>query len=61
MKTCAGSRYLPKFILELGMFQKSHRENQNTCLCSIIFSKNLAVYEIMWENMVEPDGSQMTA
>jgi hypothetical protein len=50
----------PKFFLELGMFQKSCRENQNTCLCLIIFSKNHAVYEIMWENMVEPDRPLMT-
>jgi len=30
-------------------------------LCSIpFFSENCAIYEIMWENMVEPDGPQMT-
>jgi hypothetical protein len=28
-------------------------------LCSVAFSKNRAVYEIMWKNMVEPDGPQM--
>jgi hypothetical protein len=29
-------------------------------LCSITFSENRAVYEIMWKNMVEPDSPQMT-
>jgi len=29
-------------------------------LCSITFSENRAIYEIMWENMVEPDMPQMT-
>jgi hypothetical protein len=29
-------------------------------LCSITFSENRAVYEIMWENMVEPDRPLMT-
>ena len=29
-------------------------------LCSIAFSKNRYVYEIMWKNVVEPDGPQMT-
>ena len=35
---------------------KSCRETQNTHLCSVIYSDNHAVYEIKWENMVEPDG-----
>jgi hypothetical protein len=31
--------------------------NQNQILCSIIFFKNKrAIYEIMWENKVEPYG-----
>ena len=29
-------------------------------LCSIIFSENRAVYEILWKNVVQPDRSQMT-
>jgi hypothetical protein len=29
-------------------------------LCSIIFSENCAVYEIMWKNVVERDRPQMT-
>jgi hypothetical protein len=29
-------------------------------LCSITFSENRAVYEIMWKNMVQPDRPQMT-
>jgi len=29
-------------------------------LCSATFSKNLAVYETMWKNIVERDRPQMT-
>jgi hypothetical protein len=32
-------------------------ENQNT-VCPIIFSENRAVYEITWENMIQPDCPQ---
>jgi hypothetical protein len=40
------------------MFQ---RENQNTNLiCNFFPPENRAVYEMMWENMVEPDRPQMT-
>jgi hypothetical protein len=38
---------------------KSCREKTHI-LCSINFSENRAVYEIMWKNMVEPDTPQMT-
>jgi len=27
--------------------------------CSLTFSERLAVYEIMWKNVVEPDRAQM--
>ena len=40
---------------------KSCGENQNTCFMLKNFSsENLAVYEIMWENVVEPDRKQVT-
>jgi len=29
-------------------------------LCSIIFFKNRAVYEIMWKNILQPDRPQVT-
>jgi len=29
-------------------------------LCSVTFSENRAVYEIIWRNMVEPDRPQLT-
>ena len=29
-------------------------------LCSIIFSDNRIIYEIMWKNMVEPERPYMT-
>ena len=38
---------------------KCCREHQNTYLYSITFF-NCAVYEIMWKNIVEPEGSRMT-
>jgi len=40
---------------------KSCRANQNTYfIFNNVFSENCVVYEIMWQNMVEPDRSQMT-
>ena len=41
---------------------ESCRENQNThFMFSDFFSENIAVYEIMQKNMVEPEGPQMTS
>jgi hypothetical protein len=37
------------------VLDKSCRENQNTNLCPITFFSKIAVYEIMSENMVEPE------
>jgi len=44
------------------MFQtKICRENQNThFMLDFFFLENRAVYEIMWENIVEQGKSQMT-
>ena len=39
---------------------KNRRENQNTNICVVIFSENLAFCEIMSKNMVEPEKPQMT-
>jgi hypothetical protein len=40
---------------------KSCRENQNTHFTLYnLFSDNLAVCEIMWKNIAEPDRPQMT-
>ena len=38
------------------------RENQNTQVrfSNFFFSENLVVCEIMWKNMLQPDGPQMT-
>jgi len=39
---------------------ESHRENQNAhFMFSNFFSKNCAVCDLTWENMVEPDRRQM--
>jgi len=41
--------------------EKSCRENQNThFFVQQRFPVNLAVYEIMWKDMAEPDRPQMT-
>jgi len=41
--------------------EKCCRENQNThFMFNKFFYKNFAIYEIMWENMVEPGMLQMT-
>ena len=43
------------------MFQTKVLEKIKThILCSITFSENRAVYEIVWTNIVEPDRPQMT-
>jgi hypothetical protein len=43
------------------MFQTKVVEKIKThILSSITFSENRAVYEIMWENVAEPDRPQMT-
>ena len=43
------------------MFQTKVVENIEThILCFVTFSENLAIYEIMWKNMVEPERPQMT-
>jgi len=43
------------------VLDKSCRENQKQMLCSItVLLWNRAVYEIMWENIVVPERSQMT-
>jgi len=34
---------------------KSCKEDQTHILCSITVFENIAMYEIMWENIVEPD------
>jgi hypothetical protein len=38
---------------------KSVEKIRTQILCSI-FSENRAVCEIMWKNVVDPDGTQMT-
>jgi hypothetical protein len=43
------------------MFQKKREKVKTHILCSVtFFFENLAVYEIMWKNIVQPDRSQMT-
>jgi len=39
---------------------KSYRENQNTRCIFNNFFLNRSVYEIMWNNMIQPDSPQMT-
>jgi len=43
------------------MFQTSDVEKIKICiLCSVSFPENLAVYEIIWKNMVQPGQLQVT-
>jgi len=51
--------YLAKFFLEREMFQTEVVEKiKIRILFSFFF--NPAVYEIMWKNVVQPDGPQVT-
>jgi hypothetical protein len=51
----------PSLLKMRNVSDKSCRENQNThFMFSNFFSKNPAVYEITWKNMVETDRPQMT-
>jgi len=53
--------YLSQFFLEREMFQTKFVEKIEThFLYSIFFSENRAVYEIVWENIVQPDRPQTT-
>jgi len=40
--------------------KKCCRENQNTFYVQQRFSENRALYEIMWENVAEPQMAQVT-
>ena len=55
-------QYLAEFLLEWGMFQfKSCSEKQNRFYVQLVFFfENLAFYEIMSKNVVEPERTQMT-
>jgi len=53
--------YVAEFCLKWDVSDKSYRENKKThFILDNISSENLTVYEIMWNNMAEPDWSQMT-
>ena len=39
-----------------GISDESCRANQNTfCVNNFLFTESRAVYEVMWDNMVQPD------
>ena len=42
------------------VLDKSCRENQNTHSCSVTFSENCVIHEIMWKNIVELVRPQMS-
>jgi hypothetical protein len=62
MKTLKKFLYLAQFFLELEMFQTKVVETIKTHILysKIFFFENRAVYEIMWENIVETGRPQMT-
>ena len=53
--------YIVEFFLEWEIFHKKkiNRENQNKHCVFNIFPENLAVYEMMWKNMIELAKPQM--
>ena len=55
MKACAYLRYLAEFFLEGETFPiKVVKKVRNTLfMFTNIFLENCALYEVMWENMVE--------
>ena len=55
------SSYLAQLFLEWEMFQiKVVEKTKTQTLCSITFFLNHAVYEITWQNTVQPGRPQMT-
>jgi hypothetical protein len=53
--------YLAQFFLEWGMFQTKVVQKLKThILCSVTLFENLAVYEIMWKNIVVRGRPHMT-
>jgi len=40
--------------------EKTVEKTKAHILCSIFFSENRAVYDMMWKNMIEADRPQMT-
>ena len=56
-------QYLAQFFLTMrNVSDKICRENQNTHFVfnTLFFPENRVVYEIMWENVVEPSRPQIT-
>jgi hypothetical protein len=52
---------LGSVFVERELFQTTDVEVIKTFFCSItFFSENSAIYETMWENIVEPDRPKMT-
>ena len=43
--------YLAEFFLEWEMFQTEIVEKKHIFLCSVTFSEDLAVCEVMWKNV----------
>jgi len=48
------------FLRMRNVSDKSCRENQNTQVMFSNFVLNLAVCEVMWKNIIEPDRPQIT-
>ena len=51
--------YLSKLFKIRSISDANFRENQTHILCATTSSRNRAVCDIMWKNMVEPDWPQM--
>jgi hypothetical protein len=52
---------IPIYQIFLRRFrQKLQRKSKQTLFVQQLFFENHAVYEIIWKNMIGPDGPQMT-
>jgi hypothetical protein len=62
MNTYVNLLIIARLVLRMrNVSDKSCKENQHTHFrFNNNFSVNLAVYEIMWKNMIQPDRPQMT-
>ena len=58
LRTCTITSRSTLFRMR-NVLEKNCRENQNTILCSITFSRKSCRYQIMWKNIVETDRRQI--
>jgi hypothetical protein len=50
------NKYLGHLLVFLAYIKEIDGSRSKNILCTTIFPENLAVYEIMWGNMIKPAG-----